>query len=84
MEKVLFKSEQKMNRGQIVEHMQKIVDGIEKGKVNLKSGNDQTNLEIPENAEFEVKVEEEGNEMSLEVELEWKPGNEGEEGLEIG
>ena len=83
-EKELFYSEQKLSRTEIAEQLRKIAEGLDNGEVNLKSGSNSINVKPSERPELEVKVEEESDgEISLEVEIEWKEGEESS-GLEIG
>ena len=83
MSEKIFTSEQKLSRAEISEHLRKIAQGLDSGQVTLNSGNDSVNLEIPENSELEIKVEQEADgEKSLEIEIEWKQGQE-ENSLEI-
>lgn len=81
-EEVVFENEEKLSRLEIAEKLRSIADGVEEGSVRLSSGSDSVEVMPAESSEFEVKVEREGNEISLELELEWKPGK--SSGLEVG
>jgi|APHM01.1.fsa_nt_gi hypothetical protein len=84
MERVLLEDEQKISRSEIAEKLVKISEGVEKGEINLTSGEDQVELHLNEICEFEIKVEEEGDELSLELEIEWNQNKEeSEKGVEI-
>ena len=83
MEKVLMKTEQRMPRGKIAESLRKISEGLEKGDITLSSGGEEVNLKPTEEPEFEIKVEEEGDEISLELEIEWNPEKEEKKEVEI-
>lgn len=72
MERVLFEMEKKMEGSEIAEYLRKIADKVESGEsIKLNSGNQSVELDTDRPAEFEVKVEEEDNEESLELEIEW-------------
>lgn len=82
-ETVLFKSEEKMARTEVTAALRTIADKIDSGQIALSMGEDQVSLEIPENVTLELKAEEEvlrsgGIKKSLEIEIEWKEGQEGE------
>lgn len=78
----LFEIEKKMSRKEISENLRKIADGLERGKIELNSKNQSIELNPSENLEFEIDVEESKNEVSVEVEIEWKEGGKAED-LEI-
>lgn len=76
MEETLFVTERPQSRGEIASHLRSIADKLDAGEpVTLSSGADSVTLEIPEQAEFEVKAERETDdgtpELSLEFEIEW-------------
>lgn len=84
MSNVVFKNEEKISRSEISDNIRKIADGIDKGEINLKAGEEAITLMPSSSCEFEIKVEEEADgELSLELEIEWN--KEGEDAdLEIG
>ena len=72
-EQVLFELEKKMENSEIAQNLREIAEKIENGdEINLESGSQSVNLRTDRPAEFEIKVEREGDEESLELELEWK------------
>ncbi len=78
-EEVLFKLEQKMSNSEIAENLREIAEKIENGdEISLKSGNQSVDLRTDRSAEFEIKVEREKDEESLELEIEWKKNNDKE------
>ena len=82
MEETLFRTEQKTSRVEAAEKIGQLAEKVRSGDVQLSAGSDSVDLEVPEKVELEVKVEKEGEETSLEIEVEWvenEPGN-----LEIG
>ena len=83
MEKVLLKDEQKISKEEIAEKLVKISQGVKRGDLTLNSGEEQVSMEFSDTPEFEIKVEEEGSEMSLELEIEWDKNKERESGVEI-
>ena len=84
MERVLFEMESKMSGAQIAEYMRKIADRVEQGEsIKLGSGDQSVELATDRPAEFEVKVEEENCEESLELEIEWNSEDKSSEDLSI-
>jgi amphi-Trp domain-containing protein len=83
MEKVLLKDEQKISKEEIAEKLVKISQGVKRGDLTLNSGEEQVSMEFSDTPEFEIKVEEVGSEMSLELEIEWDKNKERESGVEI-
>lgn len=76
MEETLFVSERRLSRSEIASHLRSVAERLEAGEmIKLSSGTDSVTLEIPEQAEFEVKAERETGdgepELSVEFEIEW-------------
>ena len=86
-EKVLFSSEEKRTRSDVAAFLRALADKLDTGSVILQQGETSLTLDIPTNLTLEVKAEEEDKrtktKYSLEVELEWYPGEEGA-GLTLG
>jgi len=84
-EKVLFKNESRKSRAEIADYLDKVVEKLRgTGELSLSSGSEDVSFQVSENAEFEVKVEEEGDEQSVEFEIEWRKGEHGgKENIEI-
>lgn len=78
-----MKTEQRMPKEKIAESLRKISEGLEKGDITLSSGEEEVNLKPSQEPEFEIKVGEEGEEISLELEIEWNPGKEEKKEIEI-
>ncbi|MCG8552043.1 MAG: amphi-Trp domain-containing protein [Desulfobacterales bacterium] len=78
-ERVLLKSEEKMSNIEAAKLMRDIAEKIEKGKVTLSRGKEEVVLDIPDRVEVEIKAEEEvgkrKTERKLEIEIEWKVGD---------
>ena len=84
MEKVLFEVEEKMSNQEIAEYLKNIAEKLEKGQeIKLESGDQSVQLDTDRPAEFEIKVEEENGEESLELEIEWKKGSQKSDDLSI-
>ncbi len=85
VEKVLFEIEKEMNGAEIAGKLRAIAEKIESGEpITLESESQKAELETDRPAEFEIKVEEENGEESLELEIEWKRNRqESNEGLSI-
>lgn len=77
-EQVLFRSEEKMSSSEAAELLRIIAGKIEKGKVVLVQGKQQTTLKIPSRVEVEIKAEKETGRKKttkkLEIEIEWLVG----------
>ena len=86
-ERVLLKSEEKMSKLEAAKLLRDIAEKIEKGKVTLRKGKDETILDIPERVEVEIKAEEEVGkrkiERKLEIEIEWKVGDQKGDGGQL-
>lgn len=82
MEEVLFKSEERKTRIEAAAFLRQLADKVEAGSVTLRQGDVQQHVDIPHGLTLETKLEREikrdSEKMSLEVELEWRPG--GQEG----
>ncbi len=78
MEEVLFKSEEPKSRSDVAVFLRQLADKVEAGEVILRQGDQEQQVRIPQNLVLETKLEREtkrdGEKMSLEVELEWRPG----------
>lgn len=78
VERVLFKSEEKKSSREIAAALRQIADKVEEGKLTLAQGENTVDLDFPGEMVLEIKVEEEeGRKLkkSLEIELEWIPGD---------
>ncbi len=88
-EKVLFKSEEKKSRVEIVSILRSVADRIEQGTMTLRQGEREVVLDFPQHMTLELKVEDEkkkrkGTKRQLEIELEWYPdAGEGPSGVTI-
>ena len=80
-EVVLFKSEEKRSTAEVAAFLRQLADKVEAGQVILRQGVEELTLTLPSTVTLEVKAEEEstksGPKHSLEVELEWRPGDSG-------
>lgn len=89
-ETILFKSEEKREAREVATFLRQLADRVEKQEVVLRKGDEEVTLQLPAVVTLEVKAEEERSKKgeikySLEVELEWKPGDEKkQEKLELG
>jgi len=91
MEEVLFEHERRQSRSEAASVLRDVADRLDAGDpVTLSAGGESVTMDVPANPTFEVKVERETNgstELSIEFELEWEEGQEGEspgnEGLSI-
>ena len=77
-ETVLFKTEEKMSRGEAAELLRALADKVESGRVILQQGTKEVKLKISDRVELEVKAEKEvgrkRTKKKLELEIEWLVG----------
>lgn len=72
VEEVVFESERREDRTTVAETLRTVADRLEAdGRVTLSAGGESVEIDVPEQPTFEVKVENEGSERSIEFELEW-------------
>jgi len=68
--------------------LRELADKVAEGRVVLISGAEELALELPQSVVLEIKAEEEAKKnkikRSLEVEIEWIPGDQGGEGVTLG
>ena len=89
-EKVLFKTEEKRSRAEVAAFLRELAGKVDEGEVTLQRGDEKQVLQLPGQLTLEVKAEEEAIrkgsavKMSLEVELEWKPGEDDQGSLSLG
>ncbi len=86
-ETVLFKSKERKGRQEIADFLHQLADKIAAGNLILRQGQEEVNLEIPDNLILEVEVEDEhkskkGVRRQLEIEIKWYD-NEDKSGLTI-
>lgn len=72
----IFKSEERKTRADTAAFLQQIAKRIESGKVLLRQGGQEIELELPSNLILEIQVEDEdkkrkGIQHSLEIEIKW-------------
>ncbi len=83
VEKVLFKSEEKRGRQEIAELLRQIAAKVEAGRLTLSQGATSLDIDFPSSMTVEIKVEEEEKAVvkrSLEIELEWRLGQDDDQG----
>lgn len=86
MEETVFEVESRHSRDEIAEFLYDAATSVHEGEMTVASGDDEVSLDIPEEAEFEVKVERDGEddeEYSIEFEIEWNAGGEGDGELRL-
>ncbi|RBI64074.1 amphi-Trp domain-containing protein [halophilic archaeon] len=86
-EEVLFETERTQSRSEIATYLRTVADKLEDGEsVTLTAGDQTVTLTPPERPTFEVKSERETggrrDELSLELEIEWKEGDDGADGAD--
>jgi amphi-Trp domain-containing protein len=89
-EVVLFKSEDPKSRDEAAVFLRQLADKLESGDtITLRGGSGSVVLDIPERLVLEVKAEEESkpgfdaHKRSLEIELEWKLGEQKAVGVSL-
>ena len=80
-EETLFEFEQSMTRADAAAYLRSVAEKLEAdGGLQLTAGARSHTVDIPDQFQFEVKVEREagrsGSEMGVEFELEWTEGDE--------
>ncbi|MFP4228371.1 MAG: amphi-Trp domain-containing protein [Salinivenus sp.] len=80
-EETLFKFERSMTRADAAAYLRSVAEKLEAdGALQLTAGARSHTVDVPDQFEFEVKVEREtgqsGAEIGVEFELEWKEGGE--------
>lgn len=88
-EVVLFSSEERQTRPELVTFLRNLAERIEEGEVILQQGGESVTLTLPQNLVLELKVETEekknGREKwQLEVEIEWYKGDDVDTGVTLG
>ncbi|MFC7141933.1 amphi-Trp domain-containing protein [Halosimplex aquaticum] len=79
-EEVIFEDERVMTRADVASYLRTVADRLDAGEsLTLETGTDSVTVDVPNDVEFEVKVEREGpadgpGELGLELELEWDEG----------
>ncbi|PSQ43806.1 amphi-Trp domain-containing protein [Halobacteriales archaeon SW_7_68_16] len=72
MEDVLFESETERDRAAIADYLSTVAESLRAGEsITLRAGGNDLDLSVPDRATFEVKAEREGDELSVEFEIEW-------------
>ncbi|WP_459191430.1 amphi-Trp domain-containing protein [Halosimplex sp. J119] len=89
-EEVIFADERNLTRTDVASYLRTVADRLDAGEtVTFEAGADSVTLEVPNDVEFEVKVEREGpadgpGELGFELELEWnEDATEGGDSLSI-
>jgi len=80
---VLLKNKDRMARSDAAAFLRQLADKLEAGQIHLVQGNREVALEVPEQVILEVQVDEKpkrqkGTKRSLEIEIEWRTGVDGE------
>jgi amphi-Trp domain-containing protein len=87
-ETILFSSEEKKDLADVAAFLHTLADKLGDNQVILRQGAEELTIEIPNNVVLEIKVEEElkknKTKQSLEIEIEWIPGEEAPSGVELG
>ena len=83
-ERILFKAEERKGLAEVAEFLRSLADRLEGGAVTLKGGSGDLEILLPGTVVLEVKVEAEekrgGIKRSLEVEIEWREGDDASSG----
>ena len=81
---VLFKSEEKMSKGEAAQLLRVFADKLDKGRVVLSQEGKEAVLKTPGRGEVEIKAEKEVGKnrttKKLEVEIEWRVGGKQQSG----
>lgn len=87
-EVVLFSSEEKRDLSSVVAFLHELANRLESQEVVLRQGDEELRLQIPGTLVLEIKAEEEAKrnktQRSLEIELEWIVGEDGDSTVTLG
>ncbi len=88
-EDLRFKSKERKTREQSSEFLHQLAEKLPDGKVTLKQGQEEVNLNLPANVTLEIEVEEKkkrkkGIQHKLEVTLKWYEGDDESGPVELG
>jgi amphi-Trp domain-containing protein len=80
---ILIKNEVRMSREEAAAFLRQLADKLESGQVHMVQGNREVALNVPAQVVLEVQVDDKpkprkGTKRSLEVEIEWYTGTDGE------
>jgi amphi-Trp domain-containing protein len=79
-EHILMRSEERQSVAQAAAFLRELADRLAAGQINLRQGDEELSLSVSGDVNLELKVEEEarasGRKMSLEIEIEWREGEE--------
>ncbi len=78
--KILFKSEEPRSLEEVANFLKELAERLQGGRVVLRRGGEEITLVMPQNVILEIKAEEKikagKTKHSLEIEIEWKEGEE--------
>lgn len=74
-EETLFESEQVHSRTEIAAALRSLAAQLDDGPVTFEAADRSVTVEPPERAVFEIEVERESDETSIELEIEWPTGD---------
>lgn len=88
-EMVLFSSEERRQVSEVADFLRELANKLQEGQVILRQGDSEVPLTIPKEVVLEIKAEEETKgsgkiKRSLEIEIEWVPGEESLGGVTLG
>lgn len=77
-ERTILESEKIMTKEEVADFLEKTASRIREGKLSLVQNGSETEFDLPNKLEFEIKVEEEpkqnSKKHSIEFEIEWEEG----------
>ncbi len=77
---VIFKSEERKSRAEVVEFLRELAERLKEGRLVFKKGEEEVVVEVPEEVVLELKAERKQKpgktKGSFEVEIEWGEGGE--------
>lgn len=76
---VHYRSDEQMNRSELATFLRRLADRVEQGTVVLKGNGRDTEVDLPDRLELEVKYQSKekakGGKHQLELEIEWSEGS---------
>lgn len=86
---IVFKNKERRTRAEVSAFLHQLADKFEAGKVVLRQGAEEVELELPNNLTLEIQVDDKdkkrkGTQHSLEIEIEWYDADAPGGPLELG
>ncbi len=86
---ILFKNKEHKSRNEVSDFLRQLADKVSDGKVQLRQGQEEVILDLPENIIMEVEVKDKekakkGIQHQLEIEIKWYDNSDERGPIELG